>query len=437
MEMDEKSQLCVLCCNIVSEENLEEVAEISREMLNVLLIQVFKSACFYTDDFIIPLVDDGERSKVDFKELFIRERAQEILTHIFCNWNLCRLCMKFVNVGAVNLDVKDSCANFVGNLIQRCIPEVNLNNTKDAVICDACVSSLKEYSDFLDCCTGDQKNKTPLSSKYEGCKSNYNCESRLDKLHANPLESTTDKQQPDALQVIESPTHTGHDKNDFGHHRETKSYKNNTENCKPKRKLNITFPKVKKHDLHIKGFNCDLCDYKTKQKRYLKRHVMSVHKDPSQLEWFKCGLCNYQSLEKINLRRHMLVHKDPSQVEWFKCDSCDYETKWKEALVKHALVHKDPSEVEWFKCDLCDYKSTQKIRLRRHTLVHKDPSQVEWFKCDVCGYETKRKYSLVRHVLIHQNRSEGKWFKCGMCGFKTKRKNTLAKHVLIHQDPSK
>ena len=48
-------------------------------------------------------------------------------------------------------------------------------------------------------------------------------------------------------------------------------------------------------------FNCELCDYKATQKRYLLRHIKSKHEGVR----FPCDQCDYKATLKENLSRHI------------------------------------------------------------------------------------------------------------------------------------
>ena len=77
-------------------------------------------------------------------------------------------------------------------------------------------------------------------------------------------------------------------------------------------------------------FQCDQCDYKTTDSRYLKQHKASEH--------------------EVKLTIHEGVR--------FPCDQCDYEATTSSSLKQHKA-----SEGVTHPCDQCDYEATRKCSL--------------------------------------------------------------------------
>ena len=71
--------------------------------------------------------------------------------------------------------------------------------------------------------------------------------------------------------------------------------------------------------------SCDQCDYKTKRKYGLKKHIESVHGGV----WHSCEQCDYKTKWKDDLKTHT------ESVHGYSCDQCDYKTKSKDDLKKH------------------------------------------------------------------------------------------------------
>ncbi|KAJ8913718.1 hypothetical protein NQ315_007435 [Exocentrus adspersus] len=453
-----KPRLCAICCITFRENYFEKIVKITREVLSVLSIQInlkknglvmckscsnkvkvlfdFKAACLYTEDFITPFVDEEAKNRIELKELFLKEKGYDgELAFILCNKSLCRLCMGLADVGCLCLEGRDPHVNFVKDRIKKCIPEVNVDNTRDAVVCDACVESLKDYSDFLDLCLRLKKNndfqiKTEEiqietlecnlledSQKVfnESDQFKYRTESTQDELHSNVLKLN---ECDDKASIFPVPVELLEDGLKY---------------CKPQQ---INLKTRRNQDQLRKRYKCHLCDYKAKHQCDLKRHML-VHKHSSEIEWLKCPLCDHKTKRKENLKGHMLVHKHPAETKWFSCHLCTYRANKKYVLTAHMLVHKDPTEIKWFKCDLCNYKSKTNGNLRRHTLVHKDLSQMEvkWLKCDECEYRSRYRFSLAKHIEAHKDPSEIAWLRCDSCGFKAKVKSHLKSHImLVHRD---
>ncbi|KAJ8909654.1 hypothetical protein NQ315_002919 [Exocentrus adspersus] len=499
----EKSRICALCSNTFLESNLRKILKITREILSVLLIQLnsnenglvmceycankvrilfgFKSACLYTEDFITPFVRESS-DRIDIKEVFIREKGCRELLGILYNKNLCRLCMSLADVGATCLDEKNSAhGNFVKYLINKCIPEINVDNTtKDAVVCDACIESLKDYSDFLDLCSCiDKKNDFHIKTEeiqiemFESLLENH-------QEGFNEMEQSRHELDSESRSIPNNPEATSNDQHlsvSIFNACDKKAsilpvinlaveqLKDDLKCCKPPQRNSFktrgnqgqlqgwcicnlcgfktgykwdlnTHMQVHKNPLEMKWLKCALCDYKAKQKKNLKTHML-IHKTPTEIKWFRCDLCNYKTKQKVHLKTHMLVHKDSTEIKWFQCASCDYKAKQRSNLNRHMLIHKHPTDIKWFQCALCNYKAKHKKSLEIHImLLHKDPTKIKWFQCALCDYKAKQKKGLQIHMLVHKNPTEIKWFRCDLCNYKTKQKVHLKTHMLVHKDPT-
>ncbi|KAJ8972411.1 hypothetical protein NQ317_010335 [Molorchus minor] len=161
-----------------------------------------------------------------------------------------------------------------------------------------------------------------------------------------------------------------------------------------------------------------------------------------EVEMYTCKICQFKTKYKGALNRHLLVHSENSKVKIYSCGTCQYKTKRKETLKKHFLVHRknqlENFEVEVHTCNTCQYKTKHKVDLKKHVLVHvhRENSEVEMYTCEKCQYKTKRKDDLKRHLLVHRDNCEVEMYTCKMCKFKTKHKGNLKTHLLVHSENS-
>ena len=70
--------------------------------------------------------------------------------------------------------------------------------------------------------------------------------------------------------------------------------------------------------IHLREFQCDLCDYNTYSQPILDAHVRKVH---TMERPFKCDQCDFSAAEKKDLAKHI---KKSHGEKIFKCDQCDY-----------------------------------------------------------------------------------------------------------------
>ncbi|KAJ8909363.1 hypothetical protein NQ315_014194 [Exocentrus adspersus] len=467
------SGICVVCCKTCSKRNFQETGEVINEILDMLLLErdqtpvegpvmclkcfqkvniifEFKSACLYVEDFITPFVNTEEGNRIDLKEVYIRKNDNKDLIFALLGRDLCRLCMSVVDNGCFYLDSSELHVKFVKEMIKRCIPEINVNNTRNAIVCGTCVGCLIDFCSFME---SYSENRSSIRFSPETTGKSLEADTELDLLPKNSLASSPNRASTSTL--IEGVGPLGRESSSQIYQCDFCDYKSEFKYCmtshsmthknpseiewfkcdlcdfRTKHKSNLTkHTTTHKNSWEIKWFECYFCDYKAKRKGCLNRHTL-IHKDPSEIEWFECHLCDYKAKRKCNLNRHMAIHKNSWEIKWFECHLCDYKSKLKENLTAHMFIHKDPSEIEWFKCHLCDYKAKHKNNFKKHTLIHKNPLEIEWFKCDSCGFKSKHKISLKAHTLIHKNPSEIKWFKCHLCNYKAKVKVGLKRHTLM------
>jgi uncharacterized protein YlaI len=61
-----------------------------------------------------------------------------------------------------------------------------------------------------------------------------------------------------------------------------------------------------------------------------------------------------------SLDTHNKAKLSRTKLKWFRCDECEYKSRQKEYLKRHKRLRQRPSdEIEWFKCDECEYKAEQ------------------------------------------------------------------------------
>ena len=92
------------------------------------------------------------------------------------------------------------------------------------------------------------------------------------------------------------------------------------------------YNKIKLHEQLIHNdadvtYPCSYCDYKTKTKAHLSRHV-SIHEGIK----YPCQLCPYKATGKQNLRAHVKFVHEKIRIQ---CDQCGYQTQRNDQLVKH------------------------------------------------------------------------------------------------------
>ena len=160
-------------------------------------------------------------------------------------------------------------------------------------------------------------------------------------------------------------------------------------------------------------FSCTKCEYKAKQNKTLKLHILKLHE--GQIIEYRCQDCEFKTKSRGNLWRHKKTVHDG---HIFSCKQCEFKTKSEGNLWRHKKsVHED--QILVFKCKLCEFTAKYHEQLKRHkTDIHenKDPLKsdqvdkaeadntetvhlkVEKYNCEWCDMEFTQKGNVKRHI---------------------------------------
>ncbi|XP_047039888.1 uncharacterized protein LOC124644508 [Helicoverpa zea] len=199
---------------------------------------------------------------------------------------------------------------------------------------------------------------------------------------------------------------------------------------KPKQQFSYTCPQchkqfqdssalyshVKLHSTEL-PYQCELCDYKCKIKKYLTRHVKKTHTAPTGNQCAVCGKCFHF---ECKLRVHMRVHTGEKP---YKCSECDKAFSSSYSLSGHKLIHTGEKP---YQCQFCDYACRDTSTIRKHMERHMGVSKT--YPCNICNKNYKNKRTLQIHVdEVHFELNTRK-FPCGHCDKVFKTKGTLRIH---------
>ena len=111
----------------------------------------------------------------------------------------------------------------------------------------------------------------------------------------------------------------------------------------------------------LKKFKCNFCDYRSNDRKTLKRHENNKHKH----ELFKCLQCEYSSARKDMLKRHIhAIHEEKN----IKCDHCEYVTDSNNKLKRHVHVKHEVKT-----CNKCEFSTTYLHKLKTHKKTQHPP----------------------------------------------------------------
>lgn len=146
------------------------------------------------------------------------------------------------------------------------------------------------------------------------------------------------------------------------------------------------------HELTRLLYECQNCN-----KAYSSKASFSNHLRLRCNKIRKCSFCDQEIPDGLTYRDHYLTC--PNRHILY-CDYCDYSTKYKSVLSRHISTYHniDETAVEFHECLKCRKTYKSKAALNRHLNLecNKEPC----FFCKKCNYSTKFKHNLARHVKI-------------------------------------
>jgi len=189
-------------------------------------------------------------------------------------------------------------------------------------------------------------------------------------------------------------------------------------------------------ELSLYAFSCDQCDFVTKRKFHLLRHVKIKHDADDQSKDLSveekktcmktCQYCYKMFCNKYNLKRHIVSVHETERSHGVKDEN--YKSS--------ASVSKEDKEIIKKQCHYCD-KTFLSTNLWRHieevhskTKFNTDQTDVSAFPhgCEQCDFKTKRKYDLKRHYMQKHSLCDVT-FPCEKCAKVFSYESSLKRHI--------
>ncbi|XP_023312549.1 zinc finger protein 761-like isoform X2 [Anoplophora glabripennis] len=342
---------CRLCRNVIGDGNFKVIEETIKEVLEVLLLKLcaeektepviciacsttvlaafqFKATCTDTEDSIFPYVNSENMASVDLREIYLKIRGKEHLRAILEDERICRLCMQMDTCGFTSVEDVEI------DIIQKCIPEINFNSTKEPVVCAGCLDSLNAHSSLIKKCLDVEEQ----IKNFHGDKESLLC--------AKTDEIEIKSEEPD---------------------NDSDSALRNDHEWTIQRTGNLKHQPKHKSPSEVQMYHCNTCDFKTKYKGSLTNHLLS-HEDYSKESIYECQSCCMKYRHKSSLSRHKLIHIPINKRKKYECITCGFKAKRKDYLTQHQLRHESLTKVQMYKCDTCDFVACNNYILTRHQL---------------------------------------------------------------------
>ena len=203
----------------------------------------------------------------------------------------------------------------------------------------------------------------------------------------------------------------------------------------------------KSHLLKIESYRqCDKCYFSSSTRKKLRAHKKNVHPDLAMQSLHKCSLCAYHTNVKFNFFMHMEKHLGSV----YLCNQCEYQSKDRRVLLRHIKhQHKDGNEDNQTidqmtcRCSPCNIQTLGSKYTDHMTQVHEFPLQDKRFsndskakhsvhgdhvnylhKCTSCNFGSNTKLKFTSHFHKHL----GTIYQCKICDFKTEYRTQMISH---------
>ena len=223
------------------------------------------------------------------------------------------------------------------------------------------------------------------------------------------------------------------------------------------------------HGEQIHIYECDSCQYASKNFTKLMRHMQMVHKTYSNGEMEVNGVrkkvkpSKFRALPNSNSDGQVVTQKlkivkspkssydrlpiveqpmdyevededeertpassppeEKKEERILYCEQCEFTCKSRKHMSKHEVsCHLKKT---FYRCSKCNYVTHLKGRYAKHVKYH----QLPIVKCEYCDFRTPYRWNLDRHLKNHSDDGE---FKCHLCNFSASIKQSLTVHVANH-----
>ncbi|XP_018561751.1 zinc finger protein 160-like [Anoplophora glabripennis] len=392
MEGDIKLRVCRLCFNIISDANnflfikdsLEDMLKVITTVVNVdktsnpvmcnkcskMLQEIFtfKTNFFESEEKIEAKISTLNNVKLDLsdKSSFRKRLARNSKRINIQETRVCRTCLKVINKKKF-IDLNSLANSRLSSILNSCVPEMDLNITKNPIMCQICYDALQKMEYFKSLCNINESKIDAFSRTVRSdplLKINLYEVLHFSKNHSSIYNAVTK----------------------LNEHTSDERESTNALICKSTKmepSIDDTEKYLKVDCLEYVSVKMEPCDDEqvAETKICLKRRNVTnrsrsgtrkkTNNKCDNKNMICCSDCNFKTKYKHNLRRHLIIAHKRKDIEvnkkFYQCEHCSFSTKWNIDLTRHSLSHVKP---EALKCTKCPYSTNQNAHLINHILTH-------------------------------------------------------------------
>ncbi|KAL3271715.1 hypothetical protein HHI36_022186 [Cryptolaemus montrouzieri] len=329
--------------------------------------------------------------------------------------SICRICLLFTsNNQSLDVDSVMSTTNtLLRDMVQLCIPEMDLDLTTKPKICTTCSSEIEKFYNFKNSCLDTENKVRNFLDTHSSAKKDTKID-LIDVIQSNGIIINMNLDFNTNVPQNQNPSQT-----------QTEMEVTEDDEDSEYKKYVLNKPDGNSINNDVVLFSCNICSYMTTDDAKLKDHKCFPESKKRQImSMIRCNQCEFLSPTPKLLEEH----KADAHPVWYSCGLCAFKTKFINVMTKHkntAHVNNLNSNEHMADCKLCPYRAINAQFLQKHVrAMHYRPPPI--LSCTMCSYETSDRSNFKKHQYIH---TKDKPHKCPSCMYQCVSPYQMKKHV--------